>query len=50
MAGRQAGSLADEIWSRLEIFNACCRLKCFLLCLAKALHNFNNFDALQTLF
>ena len=25
--GRLAGSLADEIWARLEIFNACCRLK-----------------------
>ena len=26
-AGWQAGSLAGEIWARLEIFNACCRLK-----------------------
>ena len=27
LAGWQAGSLADEIWARLEILNACCRLK-----------------------
>ena len=27
MAGRQAGSLADEIWARLEILKACSILK-----------------------
>ena len=26
-AGRQAGSLADEIWARLEILKACSRSK-----------------------
>ena len=31
MAGWLAGSLADEIWVRLEILNACCRLK-YSLC------------------
>ena len=27
MAGRQSGSLADEIWMRLEILKACSRSK-----------------------
>ena len=27
IAGRQGGSLAEEIWARLEILKACCRLK-----------------------
>ena len=26
--GRQSGSLADEIWARLEFLKACCRLEC----------------------
>ena len=26
--GITAGRLADEIWMRLEILKACCRLKC----------------------
>ena len=33
MAGWLAGSLADEIWARLVIFNACCRLKYSIFCL-----------------
>ena len=31
-AGWLAGSLADEIWARLEILNACCRLKYSIFC------------------
>ena len=27
-AGSPAGSLADEIWVRLEFLKACCRLEC----------------------
>ena len=26
-AGRQAGSMSDEIWARYDILKACCRLK-----------------------
>ena len=32
LAGRQAGWLADKIWARLEILNACCRLKYSIFC------------------
>ena len=44
-AGRQnLGEASDfQCLLQIEIFN-------FLLCLAKVLHYFNNFDALQTLF
>ena len=30
--GLAAGWLADEIWARLEILNACCRLKYSIFC------------------
>ena len=51
-AGREASSLAHEIWARLEILKACSRSEIFNfpLCLAKVLHCFSNFDALLMLF
>ena len=49
--GRPSLHPADKIWARLGIFKACCKsIFNFLLCLAKVLHCFSNFDALLTLF
>ena len=51
-AGWQAGSLADEILRKARDFQCLLQIEIFdfSLCLAKVLHYFNSFDALQTLF
>ena len=49
LAGRQSGSLAEEIWARLEILKACSRSK-YLIFRFKVLHCFSNLDALLMLF
>ena len=50
--GLTAGRLADEFWVRFEILKLAVYIEMFnfLLCLAKVLHCFSNFDAFLMLF
>ena len=51
--GGQAGTQADEIYARLEILIACCRLKHLIFHFVKPMyyvHCFSNFNAFLMLF